>query len=596
LAGQKRRNNFHNKIKLVKYYNQHKKGDKKMPELNVSRKNISKLFSEMQDKKYIIPDYQRPYKWDEEKCEILWNDITTFFLDKKDNEEYFLGTIVTCKGEDHANTIEIIDGQQRITSLFLLLRAFYKKLEIMQEDENIIGLKSQIAPCLWNVDPISRKVKDKSKIHIESKVATENDNNVFHEILKTGNVDEQIDDLYTTNYSFFYKKCEEYARDNPIYWQPLCVTILEKCIVLPIECENVDTALTIFSTLNDRGMPLSDADIFKAQIYRTKNTDEGKKEFTDNWKELTETVEDSKLSLDDLFRYYSHIIRAKNNDKSKEIGLRKFYASNNHSKLKEPELITDLIDLAEFWFSLNTGESKINDIEKISVESRKYLHCLQCYPNEYWKYITSVFFYKNKDNENFIDIFPPFLKKLTAFLYAKFVEKPTVNAIKNDIYQGYIDVYHDNQIKFAVSIKDDQFKKLVVHSGSLKIAKGMILLHAYQNPKQQSLIPNNFEVEHIFPRVWQTANYNGWSKLEADEYLEKYGNKVAIEKKVNIHAGNGYFGRKKIKYQASKISEVIDLSNYSKNDWVKDDIIERENNFSSAIFNFINDNITPLKL
>lgn len=60
-----------------------------MPELSVSRKNISKLFTEMQDKKYIIPDYQRPYKWDEEKCDILWNDIVNFYAEKKDGDEYF---------------------------------------------------------------------------------------------------------------------------------------------------------------------------------------------------------------------------------------------------------------------------------------------------------------------------------------------------------------------------------------------------------------------------------------------------------------------------------------------------------------------------
>lgn len=219
-----------------------------MPELSVSRKNISKLFNEMQEKKYVIPDYQRPYKWDEEKCETLWNDIINFFAEKKGDEEYFLGTIVTCKGDEQNRIIEIIDGQQRITSLFLLLRAFYSKLEIMQEDDNIAGLKSQIAPCLWTVDPISRKVKDYSNIHIHSRVATETDNDIFHKILELGRTNATDKSLYSTNYDFFYKKCEEYAKDNPTYWQPLCVTILEKCIVLPIECENVDTALTIFNS------------------------------------------------------------------------------------------------------------------------------------------------------------------------------------------------------------------------------------------------------------------------------------------------------------------------------------------------------------
>ena len=561
-----------------------------MAELSVTRKNISKLFSEMQDKKFIIPDYQRPYKWDEENCETLWNDITNFFAEKKEGEEYFLGTIVTCKGDDPKNEIEIIDGQQRITSLFLLLRAFYSKLENMPDDDNIIGLKGQIAPCLWNVDPISRKVKDATKIHIESRVATETDNEVFHAILRVGTPSDKNKDLYSSNYSFFYRKCEEYAKNNPIHWQPLCVTILEKCIILPIECENVDIALTIFTTLNDRGMPLSDSDIFKAQIYRTKKSNDEKKDFTDLWKELTETTEDAKICLDDLFRYYTHIIRAKNNDKSKEIGLRKFYALDKYARLKETNLIKDLSDLSEFWFTVNTGEDKIEDVEKINGEAKKYLHCLQCYPNEYWKYITSVFFYKNIDSVDFVDTFPKFLKKLTAFLFVKFIEKPTVNAIKDDIYQCGIDVYLNNPLKFEIPI-NDQFKKSISTTSSLKIAKALILLQAYQNSNQTAIIPNNFEIEHIFPRIWQNTNYQGWNKEVADEYLEKFGNKVAIEKKVNIQAGNGYFGKKKGKYSNSKIAEVIYLSNYSKNDWVKDDIEERDNNFMTVLLNFFKDNL-----
>ena len=105
-----------------------------MAELSVSRKNIAKLFSEMRNKKYVIPEYQRPYDWDLEKCETLWNDITSFFEEKSPEQEYFLGTIVSCKNEKNQSEIEVIDGQQRITSLFLLLRAFYSKLEMMSED------------------------------------------------------------------------------------------------------------------------------------------------------------------------------------------------------------------------------------------------------------------------------------------------------------------------------------------------------------------------------------------------------------------------------------------------------------------------------
>ena len=66
-----------------------------MAELNVTKKSISSLFSEMQGTKFIIPDYQRPYKWDLEKCEILWQDLTSFFEERTVSEEYYLGTVVT---------------------------------------------------------------------------------------------------------------------------------------------------------------------------------------------------------------------------------------------------------------------------------------------------------------------------------------------------------------------------------------------------------------------------------------------------------------------------------------------------------------------
>ncbi|MEO7859467.1 MAG: DUF262 domain-containing protein [Nitrospirales bacterium] len=316
-----------------------------MAELNVTKKSISSLFSEMQGSKFIIPAYQRPYKWDLEKCEILWQDLTGFFEERKSNEEYYLGTVVTCRNDESGKVeIEVIDGQQRITSLLLLLRAFYTKLENSAiVDENITGLKNQIAPCIWDVDSISGRVSDTNLIHIESRVATESDNDVFHAILRTGQANDKATDLYSKNYHYFFSKCEEYAKTNPIHWQKFCVTILKNCIILPIDCEKLDTALTIFSTLNDRGMPLSDSDIFKAQLYRTKTPAE-KSDFTAAWRELTETVDEAGVSLDDLFRNYSHVVRGRTGDKTKEIGLRKFYAGadNRYSKLKQPELMKEL--------------------------------------------------------------------------------------------------------------------------------------------------------------------------------------------------------------------------------------------------------------
>ena len=566
-----------------------------MAELNVSKKCVSNLFTDMQAKKFIIPDYQRPYKWDQEKCETLWQDLVTFYEENHEGvSEYYLGTVVTCKGDDPSalNDIEVIDGQQRITSFFLLLRAFYTKLEGSIEDDNIVGLKNQIAPCIWDVNSISGKVTDKRHIHIESRVATEQDNEVFHEILRTGNTDLYKTDLYSTNYRYFFDKCNEYAQINPTHWQPFLVTILKRCILLPIDCEKLDTALTIFSTLNDRGMPLSDSDIFKAQIYRHKYTSDEKNQFTKDWKDLTVTVEETGISLDDLFRYYTHVIRSRNRDKTKEIGLRKFYAGtdNKFLKLQAPNLIDEITCLAEFWLAISKVDTEIDGRIMFNFESQKYLHCLNHYPNEYWKYVTSVFFFANKDSPAFADEFPIFLRKIISFYFTQFIMNPSVNAIKDATYQFCVDLSELRPLKVSEKLPSD-FSALMSQAVNYKIARAIILLHAYQNPAQASLLPQKFEIEHIFPQRWQSTNYFGWTQEDAEVYMEKFGNKVAIEKKLNIQAGNGYFGRKKDRYRSSNISNVLNLSNYEKDDWAKEDIESREQAFLENITEFFSENL-----
>jgi len=74
-------------------------------------------------------------------------------------------------------------------------------------------------------------------------------------------------------------------------------------------------------------------------------------------------------------------------------------------------------------------------------------------------------------------------------------------------------------------------------------------------------------------------------------YLDKFGNKTVFEKKLNIQAGNGYFGVKKQKYKISSIATVIELSNYPKNDWIKEDIENREAQFKETLLNYFRTNL-----
>ena len=357
----------------------------------------------------------------------------------------------------------------------------------MPNDRYVNGLKTQIGPCIWDVDSISQEVEDFTKIHIRSEVATEEDNDVFHRILKTGEYDDRASDNYSINYGFFKTACDNYAMNKPTKWYDLCVTILKRCIILPINCNTEDNALTIFSTLNDRGLPLADSDIFKAQIYKNYTKYEERKEFTELWKRLTDVCKKGDFSIDDVFRYYSHVLRSKAKDKSKEIGLRRFYhGGNDYSKLKQIGIMDDIMSLSYFWFYVNSNTSPdIEDGYTISVETRKYLHCFRHYPNEFWKYPTSIFFLKNKDESSFDDDLRQFLKKLMAFLFAKFIDAPSINAIKDDIYNACIKVEESNTFDRQFKMEEDKFKEKIDEQSSARLMRPLLLLDAYLNENQK---------------------------------------------------------------------------------------------------------------
>ncbi|MCR5759222.1 MAG: DUF262 domain-containing HNH endonuclease family protein [Bacteroidales bacterium] len=556
-----------------------------MAELSVSKRSIGKYLTEtLKDnsvKYFIIPEYQRPYSWDADKCRTLWEDIRDFRLEPTTDasSEYFLGTIVSCPEEGKG--INIIDGQQRITSFFLLLRAFYTKLEKMNElnpsNEEVVGLMKQVGACIWDVNPKSQKVTDKGSIHIQSKVATEKDNDILHAIIATGTASNGKSH-YEENYRYFQEQCDAYAKDSTLDWEDLCLFILNQCIILPIECKDLDIALTIFHTLNDRGMPLADADIFKAQLYKMQ--EEGKKEeFTETWKELSLTLDDVGLTLNDLFRYYTHYIRADAGDNSKEIGLRKFYQDNHYEKLRVPHIMDDLKELAGFWSTVLKEDGKA-----LPDEVRKLIHCLLCYPNEYWKYPTTVFFFKHKTD--YADKLPAFLKNLMSFLFVKFLENPSVNAIKDPIFNACISVYNTGEANFSYPVID--FEQRMNALSNSKITKPMLLLHTYLYDEEQGRIDSSFQIEHIFPQKWNNT-YFTWSDEEAMRYINKFGNKIPLEWRLNIQASNGFYGKKKEYYEKSKYLEVKSLLAF--NDWGKEEIDKRNDDMIARLKAFFEENL-----
>lgn len=233
-----------------------------MSKLNIDQQTIKELFSNKKTD-FLIPDYQRPYAWGEKECQTLWDDLHSFAFPDNDcdkfdseSEEYFLGPIVMFKND---GKMEIIDGQQRLTTLMLLLRAFYEKYGRMKDDKAVKTAKF-IEQCIWKTDEYGDS--DKTVLKINSEVATEKEKDEFLNILENGKATQGNESNYAVNYRFFQAKIAEFLNESPDWFSLFPLRIMQNCILLPIEAESQDTALRIFSTLNDRGKPLCQIRIF----------------------------------------------------------------------------------------------------------------------------------------------------------------------------------------------------------------------------------------------------------------------------------------------------------------------------------------------
>jgi uncharacterized protein with ParB-like and HNH nuclease domain len=568
-----------------------------MSKLHVDQQSVKKILSENKSK-YLIPEYQRPYEWGEDKCRTLWEDILDFAIPDNNpdnfnsNDEYFLGSIVTFKNDDE-KCLEVIDGQQRITTLLLLLRAIYTKLD-RAEDDGAKNIKSQIESCLWYIDEITAK-PDKDKIRIDTKVATDKDRTSFVNILKTGKNDSK--NIYSINYNFFQEWINDFIERFPTYFYKFCVRILNNCILLPIECESQEIALRIFTTLNDRGMPLADSDIFKAQLYKYYNNEGKQDEFIKQWQELSEICDDlpkSKFNpIDETFTQYLYWLRAKENIKDTTVpGLRKYFEQNKYEKLKNIQVTKDVIALANFWRILS--DKDIDNQLGISTDALKYIHCLEYMPNAFWKYNLTVFFFANKDEKGSMPSkeFENFVKKTLAFCFVSFVVRPTVSDIKNISIPALVEVakkgnfVHTNS-RLTKETFTQQFHN--IYSQSKTMIKPLLLWEAYQIPEQE-IIEKKFklEIEHILPKNWKSGSYKEWNKADADDFLEKIGNKILLDKKTNIQAGDVFFKKKKEDYYTKSPLKVIGklVSDFPHDDWIKSDIETRENKLLNDFIQF----------
>jgi len=545
--------------------------------IEVNKQSVEMLLGSGKSKPFVIPEYQRPYAWTEEQVETLFEDLwefTTISGGAERESSYFLGSVVSYENENGEQ--EIIDGQQRITSLFLLLRAIYTKLVATPESErtaeanNFIG---KIEPTIWRTDKLTGTV-DFKNILLTSRVVNNEGNEILRTILESGKTDENAKDNYSRNYRYFQKLFDRHSTENPLMIYQFIYAVLNQAILLPITADTQDTALTIFSTLNDRGLPLSDADIFKAKIYNQLEV-EAKKVFIERWKDLDEQATDANESIQQLFYYNMFYYRALDQDTNTTTpGVRKYYASNKFERLYKKELLDTLFVILNLWKVINKGEEIEGEAWSKNNKIKQTLDILTSYPNEFWKYPVVIYYVCYRNEEFFETRFARFLNKLLMELMTKYLMMPTINAVKPDILKLNSAIVASNRPIFGFKTVDVTQLEPYIHNPNRNAVRMLLKTLAYEH--QDELLPSKWEIEHIFPQKWQTNYFPKESDSIIKEKIEHIGNKLPFEKKLNIVAGNGYFSKKKEEYRVSKITITNTMGTSEVMEWNLDSIIKRD--------------------
>lgn len=250
------------------------------------------LYEILNNKKFSINVYQREYRWGRKQIEQLIDDITDCFLlsyenpnfKHEDTEEvsqygyYFMGSIIRT-GDDSSR--EIIDGQQRLTSLTLLLMYIRRKLE----ESGNTSLDSMLTSMIFS-RPFGAKMQFNINVD-ERKECMEN--------LYDGNTDFQPQN--ESSKALLERYCdvvdllnEERITDDMLPY--FACWIIHKVLLLEIVTPSEKEAHTIFITMNDRGLSLNSAEMLKALVLNEIN-DADKVEVNSKWQELTKKIKES---------------------------------------------------------------------------------------------------------------------------------------------------------------------------------------------------------------------------------------------------------------------------------------------------------------
>ena len=516
--------------------------------IKAEEKPLSKIFCS--EYKFIIPSYQRPYSWGIEQAEKLFDDIYESFTDNKE-KEFFLGSIVLIKKSDNKIS-EVIDGQQRLTTLTILWSSLCHAIEISSDkSQKAINYIKDIKGYLLEEGKISQNINPSYRVSLR-----ERDRSIFKYVQ-----DVKINDLLSKNENEISNEAQLNIQLNTKYLTNKATGLessvyefinylTNKCYLVVVSTQDASSAMRIFSVMNNRGLDLKPSDIIKAEVLSELSMDD-QTSLSEEWESYEEIV-----GREEFSQLFSHInmIYKKEKITSSLVDEFKLYVLKQFTDKK--------IFINEILKSYAENYTLINENKYISpnfqIEINNYISWLNRIPNKDWMPV-ALSFLKEFSNvgEGKIKNFFQNLERLASYLlmagdnvnkrilrYRNVLEQIDTDSVDGTIQS--LDLNMDEKRIFKESIEGDIYK----YSPSVK--RYLILrLDQFLSDGGAIYDPKILTIEHVLP---QTVDLNSeWAVLWPDEderkqWLHKLGNIVPLNKKSNSAAKNYEFERKKSAY------------------------------------------------
>jgi len=578
---------------------------------------------------FSVPSYQRPYSWTEDNAAELFDDLFDAYQNKSsEDDSYFLGSLVLKKDPYKPNS-DIIDGQQRLTTITILLAILRDQLASTKEDQaaSSTGCDQLASPKADQGD--SKKEDEKYKKYAEDinkRIFLTNDvfnreegspeNNYILEIRENdeGFFCDYIKKKGATRIKISGKLVDTEARiiENRDILRgkifnlteeektELANFILKNCYLVVIETPNEESAFRIFSVLNARGLSLTVADLLKAELISSIPEDD-RDDFTKKWEGYEE-----ELGRSDFTNLFSYIRMIYAKTKLRKTLLKEFHEyvidvrnQNSKAAFKDAEDFIKNV-LHEYVKAYNV--IKNCSYEGGSEEINRYFKYLNRLDNSDWlpPAIEVMKYYQYNDK-----FLLQFFKKFERFAYGQFILRTMVNNRINR-YGNLLTVIQEtaekrqstDNIINALKLNYDEKRQIK------KILKGdiydkpairlplLLRLDEFLSTGSATYDYKTISIEHVLPQT--SDNIESWTRAFPDEevrakWVNKLANLVLLNGRTNSSAQNYDFETKKEKYFKTKNESISGITNFAltsqviqENEWTPEVLEKRQEELLSA--------------